>query len=584
MARKNNDEPGLFRVQKMGSDEISPYDRMGIQPTSDDLYPRERVEKAADGTVDKGTQAIVEDPFRLDYDAYGVIRPPINMLELASLWEKNSILGQCVETMAINCEAFGHDFKPRFAKKDVTPDVVKRMDVEYSILTNFFKNVSVNEPHLSFTDLRIRKRVDQESTGGAWWEVIRGRDGEPMGFNHLAAHTCRWGKLTSEEVKTTQKIVFFNPDGSYEFRTRTVWRNFRLILQRRGIRLAWFKTLGDPRIINRHNGYIADETLPVEDRANEVVYFPNTWSPRTPYTFPRFAGCLFSIYGSRSTDEINYSTFENNMMPSMVILVSNGMLTQGSIARYKEFTEANIVGRKNYSTFLLLESEPVTEGVSNPGTMKLDVKPLVSSQDKNNRDKVRGCFRLPPIYLGAVQGYNKSTASISQKLADQQVFGPERSKFDEFMNNVILPELNILYWTFVSHTPDTTDNEDLIKLLVSAEKSGGSNPRIAREVMNQVFSRNLGPIQGIDPEVPYSLQLAQVMQAGAVPETKLSVPGENAVKRSGNLPGLEHFSKSAESVRLSRMKLEQMYDEMYKEWYQSAFGESEAEPEPPTDV
>ena len=585
-------EPNLFQLSDSRSSQFSLYEHASIRsPTDDSFLSIEKegqvVEKAADGTVNKATQQIVEDPFRLDYDAYGVIRPPINLLELSSLWEKNTVLGSIHEAMCINCEAFGHDYvlRPKIDLEKVSAEVSKRIEEEYSILTNFFENASVNEPHLSFTDLRVRKRTDMEATGGAFWEIVRGSDGEVMGFNHLPAYTCRFGKLTTEEVKTAQRIPFLNPDGTFEYRIRTVWRNFRLVLQRRGIRLAWFKMLSDPRIVNRHNGYVSDESLPLADRANEVVYFPNVWAPRTPYTMVRHTGCLFPIYGSRSAEEINYTTFENNMVPSLAILVSNGMLTEGSIKRYQEFTESNIVSRKNYSTFLLLESEPITEAVANPGTMRLAIEPLTKSQhkdelfqeyDKDNREKVRGCFRMPPIYLGAVQGYNKSTATISRKLADEQVYGPEREKFDTFMNRVILPELGILYWQFRSKTADVTDNDDLIKLLVAAEKTGGSNPRIAREVMRRVFNRDLGEVRGINPEVPYSLQLAQVMQAGAVPETKLNVPGENSVKRTNNLePGLTLTDKSAESLIRHRKWLEEQYQDVYRDWRESVFGPPE---------
>ena len=588
MIQRRAEEPGLFRIQKAGKSSVSPYEQMGVRRVTDDngfVEDGQVVEKAADTTIDRASQQIIEDPFRLDYDAYGVIRPPINMLELSSLWEKNTILGQLSEAMTINCESFGHDYKPRFDRKKVTTEVAARMDVEYSILKNFFDNASVNEPHLSFTDLRLRKRTDQENTGMSWWELVRNRDGELMGFNHIPAYTCRWGKLTTQEVETKQKIIFYHPDGTVEHRIRTVWRNFRLVLQRRGIRLAWFKTLGDPRIINRHNGYVADDSLPHEDRANEVVFFPNTWAPRTPYPLPRFTGCLFPIYGSRSTEEINYTTFDNNMVPSMAILVSNGMLTQGSISRYKEFTESNVVGRHNYSTFLLLESEPSTEGVQNVGTMKLDIKPLTGVQhkdelfqeyDKDSRDKIRGCFRIPWIFLGNMEKTNKSTAQLARKLCDEQVYGPERAKFDRFMNNVILPELGILYWFFQSNTPDTTDNEDLVKILVGAEKSGGSNPRIAREVMNQIFSRDLGPIEGIDPETPYSLQLAKVIQGGGVPENSLSVPGENSVNRTGKLPGIDRLGKAA-GLTQHRQRLEQLYNEILEDWHGDVFGREQPE-------
>ena len=160
MIQRRAEEPGLFRIQKAGKSSVSPYEQMGVRRVTDDngfVEDGQVVEKAADTTIDRASQQIIEDPFRLDYDAYGVIRPPINMLELSSLWEKNTILGQLSEAMTINCESFGHDYKPRFDRKKVTTEVAARMDVEYSILKNFFDNASVNEPHLSFTDLRLRK-------------------------------------------------------------------------------------------------------------------------------------------------------------------------------------------------------------------------------------------------------------------------------------------------------------------------------------------------------------------------------------------------------------------------------------------
>ena len=57
-----------------------------------------------------------------------------------------------------------------------------------------------------------------------------------------------------------------------------------------------------------------------------------------------------------------------------------------------------------------------------------------------------------------------------------------------------------------------------IKLLVGAEKTSGSNPEIARQSMSRVLNRNLGPVEGINPKVPFSMQLAEVMQGGGAPQ------------------------------------------------------------------
>jgi PBSX family phage portal protein len=555
MARK--DEPRLFVIEKAVA------------------------ESKAEAEHSKNIQ---EDPFEVDYDQDMAVRPPLNLLELSSLWEKNTVLGQCYEAMEINIEGFGHRFKPRIAPEKATEFIRAKMEVESRILSNFFANVSVNEPLLSFTDLRKRKRRDQESTGNAWWEVVRAKNtNELMGFNHAASHTMRFGRL-DEETKTEQTLMFFGADNTVEFKTRTVWRQFRRIVQRRGTKRVFFKEWGDPRIINAETGEIADESLPPEKRANEVLHFGCVWSSRTPYHMPRTAGNLFSIYGSRCSEETNFTTFMNNMIPSMAILVSNGMLTEGSINRVKEFTETQVVGRKNYSQFLLLESEPVGEGVANPGTMKLDIRPLTENQhkdelfqkyDENNRKKVRGAFRMPPVYLGAVEDYNKATAETSRRLADEQVFGPEREVFDTFMNRIILPELGVYYWIFETNTSNTTDNETLVRMLSAAEKTGAMTPRLAGEVMSQVLSRKLDVPKGVNPDIPYSYQLAKVMQGGGVPENRLSVPGDNAAERAmpATLPVVKSSGSELPSLRLM---LEKMYRQNYDELMNEVFSDHDA--------
>lgn len=534
------------------------------------------------------SKAILDDPFSDVYgDVSGIVKPPINPLELSMLWEQNTVLGQCIEAMSVNIEGFGHRFIPRVSKAEITPDIAKRMEVEENILTNFFNNCSI-DPELSFTDLRDRKRRDQEAIGNAFWEVLKSPTGGLMGFNVLPGHTCRLTKLSEDPVEMEQKMLFHNADGSVQWKKRTVFRRIRLVIQQRGMSRVWFKMFGDPRIIDCRDGTVKDEKLEPQYRANEVIHFPCVWSGRTPYGLPRHAGNLFSCYGSRSAEEINYLTFENNNIPSMAVLVSNGMLTEGSISRVKEFIESQFIGKKNYSQFLLLESEPAGEGVANPGTMKLEIKPLTDVQhkdelfqeyDANNRKKLRGAFRLPPMYLGMVEDYNKATAQVSRQLADEQVFGPERTRFDTFMNRIILPELGVLYWEFKTNTADTTDNETLVRMLSVSEKTGGMTPAIARDVLSAIFSRDLGPVKNINPDEPYSIQLARAMQANAAPETKLSVPGEASDQRAESTAPTT-LQKSADDLAALRERMEGFYHRAQNQLWSDVMGATENDVEP----
>jgi len=63
---------------------------------------------------------------------------------------------------------------------------------------------------------------------------------------------------------------------------------------------------------------------------------------------------MLAIYGVRAAEEINYITFKNNNIPSMVLMISNGSLTQGSIDRITQFVETSIQGSDNRSKFRVL--------------------------------------------------------------------------------------------------------------------------------------------------------------------------------------------------------------------------------------
>jgi capsid portal protein len=252
------------------------------------------------------------------------------------------------------------------------------------------------------------------------------------------------------------------------------------------------------------------------------------YSPRSPYGLPRFIGNLLSIFGDRAAEEINWVTFKNNNIPSMAIAVSNGQLTQGTIDRIQSFVESQIQGSDNYSKFLIIEAEPSGEDTGEDGgQVKIDIRPLTKEQhtdalfqtySNNNHDKIRRAFRLPPIFVGQAADYSRSTAESSRRLADEQVFGPERTEFDEVVNRLLFPEMGVIYHKFKSNTPNTTDNTQLVKILGGSEKTGGMTPRIARFMLEDILGIDLPDFAPKFPaDIPFSLTMAEAVKNQAQP-------------------------------------------------------------------
>jgi PBSX family phage portal protein len=370
------------------------------------------------------------------------------------------------------------------------------------------------------------------------------------------------GKLTKQMIE--EQVT-------YELKEVIRFKKFRRYVQISEKQMVWFKELGDPRLISCKDGKVVTrEQLLNEDRDAEDMFrftlvdnsivikngkigFPvqlaanavrhrKIYSTRSPYGLPRYTGHLFCIFGSRAAEEINFTTFKNNNVPSMFITVTNGQLTEESGERVEEFVEAAIQSDDNYSKFLLLEAEPVMEGMRDPGAMKIEVTPMTKEQhtdallvnyQNSNDDRVRRAWRFPPIFVGKSEDFTGKTIEASRKLADEQVFQPERNKVDGFYtNDVLIRYLDIIWSTFKSMSPNVTENADLVKLLNQGEKTGSLTPRIGRQLMSRIVNQNLGDVDPtlLNPDQPFTLTLAQIMKSNSMSEA----PGGGEPTSQGN--------------------------------------------------
>lgn len=517
------------------------------------------------------SEALAEEPWSALSQQGKIIEPPFDMLTLSMLCEHNSELNQCIEAMEVNIEGFGYRFIPRL-KKDATdptfveegqaesvnkskakakkvkkqaggdptppareaadPQEVAASQAEFARISNFFMYCTDE----SFVAFRRKCRRDLEATGNAYFEVIRNGDGEIQAFTHMPSYQMRLGRLDDEAMLVDRKIVELQADGSVAVKKVKEWKRFRRFAQSRavygrslqavlGTKIRWFKQFGDPRKMDKHTGEYKDDVKPGNE-ANEVIHL-RIYCSRSPYGLPRFIGNLLSIFGDRASEEINYITFRNNNIPSMVVCVSNGQLTQGTIDRIQSFVESQIQGSDNYSKFLIVEGEPFGDEGEDGGQVKIDIKPLTTNQhkdalfqeySKNNQDKVRRAFRLPPIFVGRSDDYSRATAEASRRIADEQVFAPERDEWDSLVNRTIFPEMDVIYHKFKSNSPNTTDNAELVKILAGAEKTGGMTPRIARHVLGEVLNQDLPEFPpGFPADAPFSLTMAEAVKNMADP-------------------------------------------------------------------
>lgn len=520
----------------------------GVRAAASDAVTKKAIVKArvigdeAEKAMAGKTKAAPEDPFAGLVNDGMVVEPPFDLLTLSMLGEQNTELGQVIEAMETNIEGFGQRFKSRLVKPadgELPKQLKQASEAERIRLENFFAYATDE----SFTEFRRKLRSDLEYTGNAYAEVIRDNKGEIQGFVHIPSYQIRLGVMEKKLTLYRRPILELQDDGSVNVIHVPTYKRFRPYAQSRYTRRAnlsivggasqvWFKEFGDTREINCNTGkeFTPEEEKNADTMANEMIHW-RLYSPRTPYGLPRYIGNLLSIMGDRAAEEINFLTFQNNNIPSMVVAVSNGQLTQGSIDRIESFVESQIQGSSNYSKFLIIEAEGDEEG-EDGNQVKLDIKPLTKDQhddalfqnySANNQDKVRRAFRMPPIFVGKSDDYTTATADSSRKLADEQIFAPERNVFDDFVNRKLFPAMGIVYHKFISNSPNTTDNTELVRMMGAAEKTGAQTPMIARTVLEEILGRDLPEFPTEFPSnVPFSLTMAQAVKNQA----QASEPGQ----------------------------------------------------------
>ena len=488
-----------------------------------------REEKKPDNKKPK-TSNVEPQEDTANYTDSRIISPPYNPNLFVKLEEESNILRECIDTMSVNIGGFGYLYRPRKLRSKNKKTTAKKTDAETTeyedqvddervALENWIPSLS---PEMPFVETRKRMRHDLELSGNGYWEIVRDTQDNIIEINHVPFVRMRLTKL--DKKATSYKIPYIDHADDYKIKWRKRRKKFRRFVQvdSSGRPKTWFKEFGDKRKIRKEDGKV-DKKVGLGNRATEIIHF-KLYSPRTPYGIPRWIGRFVSVTGSRRAEEVNFFTLSNNHVPSMFILVENGSLTGGSVARLQEVIDSQVAGNPNYSQIIILESESGENEVF-PGQMsgsqaKLTIKQSKDAQrddslyqeyDKNNQDKVRQSFRLPPIYVGRADDYTRGTADVSRRIADEQVFAPERETVDHPIN-VMMLEAGFRWHIFKTRTPNITDNEVLAKAMIAAESSGGMTPRRADTLMEDIFGGDLGPLPNIDLDKPFKLQFAEAQQ------------------------------------------------------------------------
>ncbi len=444
----------------------------------------------------------VEDPFQESYGkGQRILEPPFNPSVLAKLPSISPALGQCINVLVTNVFGFGWDLE-QLGEDANQAEPSTEAENERKRLYWLFDSININQ---DLTALQTALWNDLECTGNAYMEVVRGGAGDIIELHRLPSSTTRLTSRDEDYTDVMQPVR--DREGNIEMRPRRV--KFRRYVQHLpNGKKSWFKEFWDPRIIDPASG---DPVGSAPKPANSVIHFSLGcgWSD---YGVPRWYANLMGVLGNYQAASVNYYFFENKSIPPIVITVSGGSLTEETIKKLEDMFKFELKGLENFHKGLVLEAIPADVGEiegEKVAACRIDIKPLtqfipsdaqfLKYQDANDHSLVAS-FKMPPIYLGKSDDYNRATSMEARRIGEQQVFEPIRRAFDYRMNATILAAMGIRHWRFYTLGGATTDYGDMLKAI------GGVKEAVPVKVVLDMISEMRGsPMEELPDELANTL-------------------------------------------------------------------------------
>lgn len=433
-----------------------------------------------------GSDAFPEDSFLGSYytggsaGAVAVLEPSFKPGTLQALVTQNNTLGQCIAAMEVNIDGTGHSI-------DLTEGATEN-ESEKGMLEAFFK-----EPYPGTTMIALRRqlRVDLESTGNAYLEVIRNAADEIMMLNYLDANYIRLLRY-DDPVVVTKTLSRSGRDVSVQVRSRE-----RRYVQLINGKKVYFKEFDASRDVDRASGewFKGNGRLVINQRGSEILHLTANKEPKSPYGVPRWINQLPSVLGSRKAEEFNLEFFDAGGLPPVLVLVQGGYLGD----TVKDDLVAHLSNKGNKHRAVVVEAISSSGSMDSAGSVQMRVERFGSERqsdsmfqmyDKNSEEHVRTAFRLPPMFIGKSQDYNFATAYTAYMVAEAQVFSPERDEFDQMINNTIVKAMGLKSYHFRSKPMTLVDVQNQLKALeLVADKDISGEEKVS--VLNEITGLSL---------------------------------------------------------------------------------------------
>ena len=405
----------------------------------------------------------------------------------------------------------------QYEPKEPMPEFGNGIDPDELLRAKEFFNEPY--PNTSLSQIRRKLRRELESVGYAYLEVLRNLGGDIVGVRNIETHQTRMVKLDAPIL--VEKTI---SRGGKDVKIQ-MWERQRRFAQRVALKqLVYYREFGTARHVDRNTGKWEIQPtatdpgyeVAIENRGTELIVFGIHPDITTPYFVPRWINQMPSVVGSRKAEELNLEFLDSGGMPPAIIFIQGGTLAKDAADQLRMYLSGK---NKNKHRAVVVEAQSSSGSIEAAGSVQVKVERFGSERmndamftkyDAATEEHVRVGFRLPPLFLGKAADYNLATAQTAYMVAEEQVFQPERTAFDEKINRTIMKELGFKTLRFKSLPVTLTDANAQNTALTQAKGT----------VTNESFVKAINVVTGFDLD-------AEQQQASAVGGPAAGMPPPN---------------------------------------------------------
>lgn len=401
----------------------------------------------ADKEDEAGKSNAIKDSFNYDAADPRAMAPPYSKDEFGSQQQKDPRLRKLLRIRARAVGGMGWELPSRENSEESPALATEAENRERDTLA---KRIEEINPEAAFTEIAECVELDRAATGDGYLEIGRnfGESDNPT------EKAMGMGAVRRIYHVPGPSVRILNDDSGFVQR-RSTWTVERKV---------YFKRFGEAGILNKQTGKWADESLPGDLRASELIHFRNHDPASDYYGTPEFlAASNYLGLGLLSVMRL-FNLIRNAPGWAFALKTTalhpqqwNDVMKDVDGANKGLFSAGGVLKLNLPRTPGMRAGQGDGSAMQTLGSWLGEAEPLLKVLDAS-REILREVFGFSEIFLGGSAALSRASAQTARQITNEMEIEPLIRRFEGTINATVMRSWNAKHVTFKVRRPKATDS------------------------------------------------------------------------------------------------------------------------------